>query len=510
MITFKKRWYILILSLSTSLYANDKVSLLADSTAQYAAHSYNAAVIESMTQLIKYNTVSVEGVKSIDNKVHIAFKQELSRQAEMLGLDFRDDGYVVVIGLGESKERLGIITHGDVQPADPRKWTKSPYVLDSTSEPGKLIGRGTEDDKGPISTALYAMKAIKDKEIQLNRRIELYIYMAEESDWQPLRDYISTHSLPSLNLTIDSQYPVVTAEKGYGKIKLTFPYNHVDTNKMYLENFSGGYFGSQIPEDASITIRNADNNILEKVKIKADENVKVIYSFTWQGTDLKITAKGRAAHSSVPENGLNAITHLADLLSFATWQNNESGSLVNFINSYLGNDLYGEKFGELAYTDDFMGPMSVSVTHLKQTTDGIQLNINTRRPRGKTQSRLDKELTSILREWQKHNNVNLVNIEYDFGEPWVQTNAPHLKTLLSIFKKYSGLQNAKPISSSGGTNSSLFPNALVFGPSMPGNEYTGHTEHEFITTEQLIMNIKMYTAAMIELSAIKETNYGIN
>jgi len=504
MITLTKKWSILLLFLTTSIHANNEVSHLADSTAQYAAQRYNAAVIESMAQLIKYNTVSIEGVKSIDNEVHKAFKRELSRQADMLGLDFRDDGYVVVISLGENKERLGIITHGDVQPADPTKWTKSPYLLDLTTEPGKLIGRGTEDDKGPISTALYAMKAIKDKKIQLNKRIELYIYMAEESDWQPLRDYISTHSLPSVNLTIDSQYPVVTAEKGYGKIKLTFPDSKVDSNNMYLDNFIGGYFGSQIPEDASVTIRNADESTLKRIRINADKNIKVNYSFTWQGSDLNITAKGHAAHSSVPENGINAITNLADLLSFSTWQNNESGSLVNFINDNLGNDLYGEKFGELAYTDTFMGPMSVSVTHLKQTKDGLQLNINTRRPRGKTQSRLENELTNLLNVWQKRNNTSLVNVEYDFGEPWIQTNAPHLKTLLSIFSRYSGMKDVKPISSSGGTNSSLFPNALVFGPSMPGKEYTGHSEHEFITTKQLTMNLKMYTAAMIELSANTE------
>ena len=100
---------------------------------------------------------------------------------------------MVVIGLGTQKERVGIITHGDVQPVNAKKWQKSPFELDITTEPGRLIGRGTEDDKGPISTALYAMKAIKDKKIALNKRIELYVYMAEESDWEPLKAYIKTH-----------------------------------------------------------------------------------------------------------------------------------------------------------------------------------------------------------------------------------------------------------------------------------------------------------------------------
>ena len=50
------------------------------------------------------------------------------------------------------------------------------------------------------------------------------------------------------------------------------------------------------------------------------------------------------------------------------------------------------------------------------------------------------------------------------------------------------------------TNSKLFPNALSFGPAMPGVEYTGHTENEFITYKQFMLNLKMYTAAFVELA----------
>ena len=48
----------------------------------------------------------------------------LEGKAEELGLDFRDHGAVVVIGLGESADKLGPVTHADVQPADPSEWVK--------------------------------------------------------------------------------------------------------------------------------------------------------------------------------------------------------------------------------------------------------------------------------------------------------------------------------------------------------------------------------------------------
>lgn len=482
--------------------ASKSISTEAESIALYAAKTYQTEIIESLTQLVKYNTVAVENTPSPENPVHIAFKQELKKQAENLGLDFSDQGYVVVIGLGDSTQRLGVITHGDIQPVNATKWNRSPFELDLTTEPGKLIGRGTEDDKGPISTAMYAMKAIKDKNVKLKKRIELYVYMAEESDWEPLREYIKSHTLPQINITIDAEYPVVTAEKGYGTISMTFPkwLGKQNLQGLHLSAFTGGFFGSQIPEDATVVIEHATNALLEKIKAKAKNQVGMQYDYQWKGQQLTITALGRSAHSSKPEDGINAITHLAALLPVERWLNNASGALVNFLNDHLGTGLYGEKFGNINYQDDFMGPLTVSPTVLKQLDEGIQLNINIRRPRGKTTEVLEAQIQEVLSAWQARNNVVLLGLNNTMKEPFVQTNAPHIDTLLSVFSHFTGIKNAKPISIGGGTNSRLFPHAVSFGPSMPNVEYTGHTEHEFITMDQFVLNLKMYTAVMVELA----------
>jgi len=476
------------------------VANVATKAAQYAEATYQDEMTESLRQLMKFNTVAKEGVASPDNPVHQQFKAELAKQAKHLGLDYTDYGYVVVIGLGDSEQRVGMITHGDIQPFNAAKWAQSPLILDQTSEPGKLIGRGTEDDKGPISNALYAMKSIKDLKIKLNKRIELYVYMAEESDWAPLRQHIKQHSLPQINITLDAEYPVVTAEKGYGTISMTFPKSDYTSSKAYISEFTGGFFGSQIPEDAHATIENANQKLLDKLKKVAKSHTGMTYKYQWQGKSLSISALGKSAHSSKPEHGVNAITHLADLLAVNHWPNNTSGALVNFINELLGTGLYGEKFGDIAYSDDFMGPMSVQATVLKATTKGMALNINIRRPIGKTSKQLEDEINSTLALWQQENKVTLVDLSNDIYEPFVQNNAPQIDTLLEVFSFYTGITDAKPVSIGGGTNSRLFPNAVSFGPSMPNTEYTGHSEHEFITMEQFVLNLKMYTAVLIELA----------
>jgi len=476
------------------------VSTIAEQTAEYAVNTYQQAMVASLAELVKYNTVAVDGVSANDNPEHIAFKAELKKQAQALGFDYKDDGYVVVIGLGEGEERFGIITHGDIQPANPKKWQKSPFELDTTSEQGKLIGRGTEDDKGPISTALYAMKAIKDKNIKLNKRIELYIYMAEESDWAPIKAYIKTHSLPQTNITIDAEYPVVTAEKGYGTIRIAFNKEKYTGIDAYISEFTGGFFGSQIPEDAKAIIENADITLLQKLMTKARYYQGISFDLVLKDKQLTITALGKSAHSSKPEDGINAIPYLADLLSETRWPTNGAGTLVNFLNDNIGLGLEGKKFGDIAYSDDFMGPMTVAPTVIKQLKHNIELNINIRRPRGKSAQQLSQEINSALATWKLTNMANITELEHSIGDPFIQKDAPHIKTLLSVFSHFTGIKDAKPIAIGGGTNSRLFPNAVSFGPSMPGVEYTGHSEHEFITMKQFVLNLRMYTAVMVELT----------
>ncbi|MBA6302105.1 dipeptidase [Colwellia sp. MB02u-14] len=479
------------------------ISPTAKKTAEYAVQTYQASMVASLTELVKYNTLAVDGVSANNNPEHIAFKAELKKQAEDLGFDYTDDGYVVVIGLGESKERVGIITHGDIQPVNPKKWQKSPFELDTTSEPGKLIARGTEDDKGPISTALYAMKAIKDKNIKLNKRIELYVYMAEESDWGPLQEYIKTHTLPQTNITIDAEYPVVTAEKGYGTIKIAFNKNNYTGFDAYISEFSGGFFGSQIPEDAKAVIANADMTLLQQMMDKARDYQGVSFDFLLKETQLTVTALGKSAHSSKPQEGVNAIPFLADLLSQTRWPSNGAGTLVNFINDNIGLGLEGKKFGNIAYSDDFMGPMTVSPTVIKQLKNNIELNINIRRPRGKSAQQLTEEINHVIATWKLTNMADITELEYYIGDPFVQKDAPHIETLLAVFSHFTGIKDAKPIAIGGGTNSRLFPNAVSFGPSMPNANYTGHSEHEFITMKQFVLNLKMYTAALVEMAAAK-------
>lgn len=468
--------------------------------AKHAAATYRSDVVDTLAKLVSFNTVASQDMPCEQNPTHIAFKKALAGEARRLGLDFADHGCVAIVGLGQGEERVGLIAHGDVQPVDPSKWKKSPFELDRTSEAGRLLARGAEDDKGPIATALYAMKSLKDLQVPLSKRIELYVYMAEESDWAPLERFVKEHPLPQVNVTLDAEYPAVTAEKGYGSVAVTLPASApADTAASWIGAFKGGFFGSQIPEDAEALVMQATPALEAQIRQRGAKQAGMRYTFAWQGQDLHVTAKGLSAHSSKPEDGVNAIAMLADALAVRPWPDAGAGALVNFLNEMVGTGYYGEKFGSIAYRDAFMGPMTFAPTVIREQAGSLELSINIRRPQGKTGEQLSNEINAALAQWQGA-HVQLAKIDMQIGDPWIQTDAPQLPTLLGVFSYFTGVKDPKPVAIGGGTNSRLFPHAVSFGPAMPHTVYTGHSEHEFITVKQLLLNLQMYTAVMAELA----------
>jgi len=468
-----------------------------DNVADYAINTYQNAQVHTLTNLVAFPTVNKDSIPAPQNPDFINFKSVLKMKAAELGFDYQDLGYTVLIGMGKQTDKVTVVTHGDVQPANASKWKQNPFIID-TSEPGKLVGRGTEDDKGAIATALYAMKAIKDKGIELNNRIELMIYLAEESDWGPLTEFMKTYEQPKYAVTIDASYPVVVAEKGWSLISPTF--NAISDQKaVYVSDLAGGAFKSQIPEDASLVLHNANNTLVNQLKTKAKQLNQVEFNFSKKNNAIAINVKGMSAHSSEPESGVNAIAHLAELFDGIALENNSDGQLIKFVNQLIGLDLQGKQFGDIAYKHDFMGPMTVAPTVIERSGNKLTLAVNARRPVGKNESVLKQQIETAVNQWQANNNVTLESIDTVIGNPMLLDNAPHAQKLLDIFKHFTGDEKADFVSIGGGTNAKLFDNAVSFGPSMPGKRYTGHSEHEFITLEQLELNLRMYTAMMIEL-----------
>ncbi len=108
---------------------------------------------------------------------------------------------------------------------------------------GKIYGRGTTDDKGPLIASLFALKAIKDAGIKLKRRIRIIFGTDEESGSHDMIRYKETEELPVMAFTPDADYPVIVSEKTAGQsFKLTRN-PQADSAKWTLAMAKGGKRG---------------------------------------------------------------------------------------------------------------------------------------------------------------------------------------------------------------------------------------------------------------------------
>ncbi len=476
----------------------------AQRVARHAVSTYGDSAVATLAALVAFRTVKQDGIENVQNPHFHSMSAYLEDKAAKLGLDFVDHGAVVVIGLGQSNDRLGIITHGDVQPANPTKWARDPFSLDTLIEPGRLVGRGVEDDKGPIATTLYAMKALADEKVELRRRIELVISYTEESNWAPFQEFLARNEPPRLNVVLDSEYPVVVAEKGWGAIHLGIapdgPSGVRDGASARLVSLQGGEFLSQIPEDAEAVIVSATPEVVAELRAAASQDTLVQFQFDPSGDSLLVRARGVSAHSSKPWEGQNAITHLAVLLGSYDWPATQAARMVQLVNDLVGTGDYAEHFGELAYSHEFMGPLTLSLTTLGVGEDGqLVAGVNIRRPAGRSSNAVDRAINEAVAGWSVRTGID-VDLSTTIGAPHYLETAPHIPVLLDIYRHYTGQVHAGPVSIGGGTHARMVPNGVNFGPGMPGEPYTGHSEHEYMIRGQFLQNLEMYTAMLVELA----------
>ena len=117
-------------------------------------------IITKVQELIRIPSVitdSRDPMKPFGDPINRALEYMLNL-GKTLGFRTKNiDGYCGYIEFGEGEEIIGIIGHLDVVP-EGDNWSHPPFggkIADN-----KNYGRGAIDDKGPVISSLYAMKAV--------------------------------------------------------------------------------------------------------------------------------------------------------------------------------------------------------------------------------------------------------------------------------------------------------------------------------------------------------------
>ncbi|MFK3971471.1 dipeptidase [Pseudomonas sp. NPDC087358] len=476
----------------------------------YARVKYGAAATQTLRELVAIPTVRVDGVPQHENPQFIKIADKIQRLAQAFNLDFRNvDNRIYEVSLsGSGKELVGIHAHADVVPVTPANWVLEdgtqldPFKVTQIGD--RLYGRGTEDDKNGIVVALYAMKIIKEEKLPLARNFKLLIDTTEETAGDAIPYYFERNPTPEYNLALDGSYPVVIAEKGYGTVMATFPNRTAEGQGAAITSMTGGLATNQIPSRSVATlVSDQPAELAASLQQAGAEyaqrnggDFKV--SAEVVGKDVNLTVTGVSAHSSEPQSGVNPVARMLDLINSldgkVALKHNQITDAARYAADNWGLDYLGSKLG-VGFADPFMGPLTASLTYVAVDEKAFKLAVNLRVPKGKSPQTLKTEIATRLDAWSKRSHIAPA-FDYSIAEPMYRNpEGEWVKALLAVASENLGMKHEFG-TSAGATSVHELPNGVQFGLARPDVKYTGHTDAEFKTTEQFLLDLQIVTEMM--------------
>lgn len=453
-------------------------------------------IINTVSSLIKFNSVSIE-----TNDTSMPFGKECKEAleytlnlAESMGFRTKNiDGYCGYVEFGEGDELVGIIGHLDVVPADIKDgWTSSPF--EATIRDNKLYGRGAIDDKGPVVSALYAMKAVSEN-CKINKRVRLILGLNEEKAWKCIERYKQTEEIPTIGFSPDANFPAIYAEKGILSISLKndFSLDNFEIIKTDCKNNAINV----VPKYASITLKYTGNNTMPK--FQESENI-IIENI--DNSTIKIISTGIASHAAHPELGKNAIYNLVNYL-LKYFKNEYLQTLIHLgifeIESpeFLSRkDIgYATEFEETSVIQDESGILTSNVASFDYENGKLTIKINLRVP-------VKTNLDDIILQYKRLANIfeDIEVVEISRQEPlYIEKDSFLVTKLVDIFNKAT-CSKKEPIAIGGGTYARAFPNCIAYGPTMPNTQDMCHQVDEYIELESLFLSTEIYAEAIYELA----------
>lgn len=477
------------------------------------------AVLSALEKMVELPTVRDDKVAPHQSPAIIAFGTLVEGMAREFGLVYRNvDNRIFEVRLpGSGSEEFGILTHADVVPVVADEWVLEdgrkldPFKVTRVGD--FLYGRGTIDDKGSIAATLQAMKAVKDSGLPLARGIRLMIETTEETGGDAMKYYREKTPLPDYNIVLDSKYPAVVAEKGSGALKVMFPLEAADPAATAITTMAGAAAANAVPQTATATLKGGDL-AAAAARLEA-ARAAFMRKYEHQGGKFEIdVAKsadavavkvtGVSAHGSRPEEGVNPLPRLGLFLreSGVALADNHYAKALRYLDELFGIGYLGEKMN-VGYRDDFMGPLTMSPNLIRERDGKLEVTANVRMPRGNTPEALTRTVTAKIDDWAAASKVK-VEVAYDQGN-WMARDpkGAWLSTLLNIFGDTTGLE-AKPVPTAGSTTAKLMPNAINFGPAMPGKKYTAHNAKEYKEVPDLDADLQMFTEMLVRIGNLSQ------
>ena len=394
-----------------------------------------------------------------------------------LGNDFgfkvdKCDGYCTELTIGDEGPIIGIYAHSDVVPIS-GKWDLPPFS--GQLKDGRIWGRGSIDDKGPLIASLYAIKALKDAGLIKGYRVRLVSGGDEERGSSCLEYYFHTlhKEQAKYGFTPDADFPLIYGEKAIRRYALS-----LEEDLGPIIAMEGGVVANAVCDKLMVTMKK-DEKFLKKLK---DDNVNVDIS---EAGDVSILSfKGKSAHGSTPEEGVNAASIAFKLL----------GGFYSLKNL--------SKFGDAISSPD--GKVWGGYSHSKELLDATY-NYGVIKYDGKVLTstldfRFGEEANpdELIQKLEKYVGLKAEMVS-DTKALLFDTKSTLVSTLMKSYKRQTLKFFDKPFTIGGGTYAKECENTVAFGAVFNGHPGNMHSPNEYMYVEDFNKCMAIYADAIYSL-----------
>ena len=441
--------------------------------------SYREEFVSTLQQWVRVPSVKGEPAEGAPFGREIGRMMDLAmKTAADMGFAVRAfDGYACDATLGEAPDVLGVLGHLDVVPVGDG-WERDPFGAELAD--GKIYGRGTNDDKGPVLAALFAMKALKEAGVPLKRSIRLILGGDEECDWECMHYYAAHARMPRIGFSPDASFPLINTEKGMLGFELRFP---AAKDGLRILELSTGERTNVIAGE-SIALLEGGQDLADRVAAFAAET-GLDYRAEVSEAGVRVTATGISGHSAYPEGRRSAIGMMLKLLKHL----GATGGIATLADA-VGLESDGQSLG-CACRDEVSGALTNNMGILRLENGAWFATLDFRCPVEADQEKLKAACAAHLPGIQ-------VSVVTQKAPHHVPADSELVSCLLAAYEEESGLPGAA-MSTGGGTYAKIMEQGVAFGAVFPGEEELAHLANEYESIDSLMLAMKIYANALLRL-----------
>lgn len=400
------------------------------------------------------------------------------------------DNYVGTADYDPSLPRsLDILCHTDVVPAGEGWTVTEPFTV--IEKDGRLYGRGTSDDKGPLMASMYAMRALRECGVKLKKGVRLIMGANEETGSEDIAYYYKKEPEGEMTFSPDGYFPIINIEKGQFRGILSKDVTE-DKGLPRVLSLDAGVAFNAVPQKAVIRFEGLDL-AQDTVKTAMQDVAETCGVEISASGEQEITVIGKSAHASTPEGGKNAGLAAMILITRLPLHESEMLTALRQIpvlfpygvtdGSGIGIKMSDEDSHDLTCTLDLY---HVTPTHAEFTFDA-------RTPVMATKENCEDVAAASVKaaglDWSTPGMIppHVVSKDSDF-----------VRKLLASYEEVTG-REGHCLAIGGGTYVHDLKNGVAYGAVFEDVDTRMHGADEFFDLDNLMAAAKVYADAIVRL-----------